>query len=321
MLDHVTTYGNQLESVTTLDLLTAKNNLEGQLNAFLICCKVDGLSPATLRYYRQKIAAFVKFSYEHQVKELDQVNATHIRLFILKLQKTNCPVSIHDFYRALKRFFNWMVEEGLLEKNPMSPIRPPRIPRKIVKPFTASQINTLLELCDDRKFLGARNKSIVLMFLDTGLRLSELAGIQLGDIDIDRGVIKVMGKGARERVVRIGKTTQKALLRYLLMRHDDHPCLWVTEERKPLAQVGIVEMIKKLGKRAELKGVRCSCHTFRHTFATSCLSNGANLFYVQSLLGHSTLDMVRRYAATIDSEKAVEAHHLFSPADKLRILK
>ena len=134
--------------------------------------------------------------------------------------------------------------------------------------------------------------------------------MQIEDIDFDRGIIRVMGKGARERVVAIQPRTQKALLRYLLVRHDGHRCVWVSEEREPLTEWGIAIMIQKLGKRAGLKNVRCSPHTFRHTAATMSLDNGAGEFEVQAMLGHSTLAMTRRYVATLNSEKAIAAFYM-----------
>jgi len=103
------------------------------------------------------------------------------------------------------------------------------------------------------------------------------------------------------------------------VRDDSYPCLWVTEERRPLQSDGIKQMIKVLGQRAGLENVRCSPHTFRHTFATQALINGAGEFNVQSLLGHSDLRMTRRYSATLRSEHAVEAHRKFSPVDKLAL--
>lgn len=155
------------------------------------------------------------------------------------------------------------------------------------------------------------------MFLDTGLRLSELASIQLRDINFDQETIKVMGKGAKERVVRIGKMTQKALLQYLLLRHDNHSCLWVTEERKPLTVAGVQVAIKKLCYRAEITDAKRGPHTFRHTFGTRAMLNGASEREVQLLLGHSTDRMTKHYTATITSEYAVSGHRKWSPVDNL----
>ena len=315
LLDQRTIDKTQIGLLSGVDQRT----LEGQLKLFLLSCKVEELSPFTIRNYDQKLGVFARFCLTIGIINAQQITTHHIRSFLLKLQDTCQRVSIYNNYRALKRFFAWMVEEGILKQSPMSSIHIRKPPDKVIQPFKPEHIRDLLLLCDDNKFLGARNQAIILMLFDTGLRLSELANIQVKDIDFDHETIKVMGKGAKERVVRIGKKTQKALLRYLLMRSDGLPCLWVSEERKPLTHWGIEIMINRLGKRAAFTGIRCSPHTFRHTSATQSLRNGAMLEQVKSLLGHSTLYMTMRYAATINSEDAVSSHRQFSPADNMNL--
>jgi len=323
VLDRLIDHKTQAWGVPELEYVIARNDLAGQLNAFLLSCRVDELSPATIRDYQQKIGAFVTLAQSNKITSPQKVTANHVRMFLLKLHETCKPVSISDYYRCVKRFFNWLVAEGIIERNPMASMRPPRVPKKEIEPFTPAQLRALLLLCDDNTFLGARNKAIILMFVDTGLRVSEMASIKLKDIDIRRGTIKVIGKGSKERIVRIGKRAQKILLKYLIKRNDNYSCLWVTEERRPLRAEGIQIMIRRLGKRAGLQNVRCSPHTFRHTFADQALRNGAGEFEVQSLLGHSTLTMTRKYAAKINSEYAIKGHQGtkerkgFGPVDRM----
>ena len=314
LLDHLTTNKFQIGSLSGLDHLTTQKSLATQLNTFLLSCRVDGLSPATLRAYQYQLGRFVKFCLEANEKDTTQ----QIRLFLLKLRETNNSISVSDYYKSIKRFFNWLVDEGLIEKSPMQNIKPPKKETKIIRPFSQQDIDNLLLLCSGNRFLDFRNKAIILMFLDTGLRLSELAGIQLIDINFDRETIKVMGKGARERVVRIGKTTQKALLRYLLNRHDDYPCLWVTEERRPLSVAGVQIAIKKLCYRAEIKDAKRGPHTFRHSFAINFLRNGGGEFALQILLGHSSLYMTRQYVSTFGAEDSFKAHQKASPVDYMK---
>ena len=318
-LDYMNHQQMQIGSLSALEHMIALGDLNGQLKAFLLSCKVDELSPVTIRDYEQKIGSFVSFCSGIGADAPSEVTVNHVRMFLLKLQERCKPHSIHDYYGCVKRFFNWMVTEGALEHNPMSNIRPPKYPKELISPFTAEHIKDLLLLCDQGKFLGVRNRAIILTFLDTGLRLSELAGIQLISLDFDRGLIKVMGKGAKERVVGIGKTAQKALLKYLLIRRDNLPCLWVTEERRPMKFRGIQIMIRRMGKRAGLKNVRCSPHTFRHTFGTRAMLNGASEREVQLLLGHSSDRMTKRYTATITSENVVSRHSQFSPVDRMSL--
>jgi len=308
--------GLQLGDVASLAHLN-DGTLESQLKLFLVTCTVNNLSPRSLEDYSQKIGAFVTFCTTQEIYKLSEVNTSAIRLFLLGTQQRCKPTSVHGYYGCVCRFFNWLVEEGTIKESPMARMHPPKVPKQLIKPFTQDHIDRLLTLCDN-SFVGCRNRAIVLTFLDTGLRLSELANIQLRDIDIDRETIKVMGKGAKERLVRIGEDAQKALLKYILQRNDRLPCLWLTEERKPLQARGIQQMIERLGKRAGLTNVRCSPHTFRHTFAPWMLKLGADLKTVQSLLGHSTIGQTLRYAESVNSEQAVEVHRRCSPVDNMR---
>ncbi len=213
-------------------------------------------------------------------------------------------------YTAIRRFFNFLVEENIIDKNdnPITRIPKPHVEKKVIRPFTPDEIKKLLLLCEERLFTGLRDKALILTFYDTGLRLKEITNIQLENIDLKREIIKVMGKGARERYVRISTATQKAIIKYLLQRRDNFPCLWVSEERKPLTVWGIYQIVHRLGQRAGLSGVRCSPHTFRHSFGTAALRNHADIRQVQVMLGHSTLNTTMRYVATIASEDAINAH-------------
>jgi site-specific recombinase XerD len=180
----------------------------------------------------------------------------------------------------------------------------------------------MIEVCDldyrsGARLLGSRNKAVILMFLDTGLRLSELTNIKIDDIDSERGWIKVRGKGAKERVVRIGATTQKALWRYLVYREKNRSQnLWITEEGRPMKSAGIKVMVLRLKERAGVTA-KGSCHRFRHTFALHFLRRDRNPFNLQYLLGHSDLRMVRHYVSTLGMEDALKAHECASPADGL----
>jgi len=318
VIEHMNQEKTQIGSLSALEHMIALGDLSGNLKAFLLSCKVEELSPVTVKDYEQKIGTFVKFCSDIGMAAPSEVTVNQVRLFLLNLQQRCNPHSVHDYYGCVKRFFNWLVSEGVLKANPMASMRSPRVPRRIIRPFSADHIKDMLLLCNESKFLGVRNRAIILTLLDTGLRLSEVANIQLRDVDFDQETIKVMGKGARERVVGIGKRTQKALLRYLLMRNDKYSCLWLTEERTPLQWRDVQIMIRRLGKRAGITSARPSPHTFRHTFGTQALRNKADIREVQSLLGHSTLKTTLTYVATVNSEDAIKSHRRFSPVDNLK---
>lgn len=198
-------------------------------------------------------------------------------------------------------------------------IKTPRIPKTKPTPFSHSDIVSLLEQCSGKLFVDVRNRAIIFIFLDTGLRLSELAGIQLEDIELIISTIRVMGKGSKERIVRIGKRTQKELLRYLLMRIDNYPCLWVNKSRKPLTAWGIQLAIKKLCYKAGITDTKPGPHTFRHTAAINYLRNGGDQFTLQMMLGHSTLQVTRRYVSSLGEVDMIRVHQKASPVDNLGI--
>lgn len=230
--------------------------------------------------------------------------------------------TVHHYYAGLRAFFNWCVREGFLGESPMARVKVAKPKRKAIKPYTLEEVKRMLAVCDwdyqhNAKFLGSRNRALVLVFLDSGLRLSEVAGMMLGDIDTERGWIHVSGKGQKERVVRVGQVAQKALWRYLVHRPDNgRREVWLSEERRPLQPHGIQSMLDRLKVRAGVNSGGCA-HRFRHTFALNFLRADRNPFNLQYLLGHNSLEMVRHYTAALGMEDALQAHAKASPADPL----
>ena len=164
---------------------------------------------------------------------------------------------------------------------------------------------------------------MILVLLDTGLRASELVGLAVSDVNLDDGLLKVYGKGNKERVVPIGARVQRALWKYL-QRHRPQPAnplcpiLFLTASGRPITVDRLRTIIKKYASKAGIEGVRCSPHTFRHTFAVSYLRNGGDIFSLQRILGHSSLDIVRIYVnLAVADVKA--CHRRFSPADNMEI--
>lgn len=152
------------------------------------------------------------------------------------------------------------------------------------------------------------------LFLDTGLRLSELANLKMSDIDLQTGIIKTNGKGNKERFVRIGVKTQKALWNYLAHRPVDTDYVSQGKDNNKMATDSIAQMIRNLGKK---NGMRLSPHKLRHSFAISFLRNGANPFELQIALGHTTLEMTRRYTQALGFDDVFKRHVLARPVDRL----
>jgi len=324
---HLTKQVKQAQSGTTtyhlttsLERLIGGQDLWGRIDSFLLYSNAEYRSPSTLRTYRYILGLFVRFVNELGITMPEQVKEEHIVAYIVHKKETCGGVSINTYYKHLRAWFNWMVQRKIISESPCAILKSPTLPKTVIRPLGNDELQRMLACCPNY-FHGIRDKAIILLIYDSGLRRSEVSNIKLDDIDLNRGSIKVMGKGAKERYVAIGEETKKAIVAYLYLRKDNLAWLFITQLKdKPgkMQPDSITQMIEKIMTRAGIVGAKKGPHTLRHSFATASIRNGANLFYVQSLLGHSTLNMTRRYAATVDSEEAVKNHKSFSPADRLK---
>jgi site-specific recombinase XerD len=232
----------------------------------------------------------------------------------------NRPVSartVKDYHGCLRALFNWMVNDGVIETSPMARIASPIHRPDQVQPFTHEQVLALLEAAR-RSREALRNEAILLLALDVGLRASELCQLCVKDIDINNRMCRVLGKGNKHRTLYFGRTTAKALWRYLREeeRQPEDPvfCSFFGR-RQPMDRNGFRLLMRRLGQVAQIRVVRCSPHTLRHTFAISFLRAGGNIWSLKEILGHTQLHQSLLYAAV--SEADVEAQQrMFSPADR-----
>lgn len=298
--------------------------------------RTEGKSPRTVECYTSVLKYFGDFLREHNYPDtLGDLTIDVVREFILYLQQTSrwknhpyntpngnlAPSSIQNYVRTLRPFFSWLHREGYTEENVLARLRPPRSPQKLVEILTNEEISRILACIDSDTASGARNSAMVITFLDTGLRLSEVIGAKVCDAHIEQGYLKVMGKGAKERVVPIGSLAQKALLRYVFHFrpkpfYEDQDYLFLTLEGTPMT-INCLKLI--FGRLAEKSGIkRLHPHLCRHTFATNYLINGGDVFSLQQILGHTSLEMVRRYVTLASSQVRVQ-HRKFSPMDRMNL--
>jgi site-specific recombinase XerD len=318
----------------------AGRSLKSLVNGFVLTKQTEGKSPRTVEFYSENLKRFLWYA-SRQVwsDDIRMLTEWHIREFLgyLVNEKSrwgvegngseSCRVrashtTVHHYFVVLANFFNWVVREGFVAESPTAKIKVARPETRVVKPYTQEEIRRVIAVCDrdyegNARFLGSRNKAIILVLLDSGVRLSELIGMTMEDVNASNGNIRVMGKGSKERVVRIGKVAQKALWRYLVHRPGNGvDQLWLSEEKRPLSCGGVQCLIRRLKERAGINGSG-SVHRFRHTFALNFLRVDKNVFNLQYLLGHSELEMVRRYTATLGMEDALKAHEKASPVDMM----
>jgi len=176
-----------------------------------------------------------------------------------RAQREVCQTTVERYHACLKAFWNWLIREEIAHDSPVNKVKVAKPLRKVMKAIEPEDMQKLLAALNGRDFESVRNKAILLLLLDTGLRVSECANLKLADLDLDRQTLKVMGKGSKERLARIGYGVQKALWRYLGVRHSNSDALWVDRSGEPIKPDGI-----KLMVRRQLPGAAALLHMPQH---------------------------------------------------------
>ncbi|HHX42226.1 MAG TPA: tyrosine-type recombinase/integrase [Armatimonadetes bacterium] len=231
------------------------------------------------------------------------------------------PTTVHTYFAILRSFFAFVVEEGALPVSPIAGIKPPVARADQVQPFTPEQVSALLGAAKKSKN-GKRDEALLLFLLDTGARASEVCALKREDLDLTNRRCQVIGKGNKRRTIFFGTSTKQALWRYIgEQKHAAGDPLFIGDrglcQGEALQRCGLLKLIHRLGSAAGVDAVRCSPHTFRHTFAVEFLRAGGNTFTLQQLLGHTSLAMTNRYVALAQADLEAQ-HRAFSPADRLR---
>jgi integrase/recombinase XerC/integrase/recombinase XerD len=295
-----------------------QRNLAGLIDVYLLRCEVEGKSPNTLHAYRETLGRFTEIAQEEGFHgDVCRIAPAHLYAYLGRYTGYSLETR-HRYFREVRCFFNWLVDAGYLKETPFRSLRNVRLPQKIVQPFSGEEIARLLACCDPETTAGARDRAIILTLLDTGVRVGELVRLTVEDFDFERQRLRVLyGKGNKQRIVRFGDQCREAVMLYIRRFCGAGPGPVFRDSRRdlPLQNNGVKQMLRRLGRQAGVDKVHA--HRFRHTFATWAIENQARELDVQYLLGHSTPDMVRRYSATYNSEKAARAHEAFSPADRL----
>jgi integrase/recombinase XerD len=228
-----------------------------------------------------------------------------IQEFIYQVSKELSPRSQARIISGLRNFFNYLIFENYRETNPLDLIESPRLGRKLPDTLSVEDIDNLISAIDlNHQFrginLGHRNKAILETLYSCGLRVSELTDLKISDLFFDEGFIKVSGKGNKERFVPIGNTTQEYMLiwkdirRHIDIHPDDKDILFLNYKGGKLTRAMIFTIVKQLVEKIGLKKT-VSPHTFRHSFATHLLENGADLRAIQMMLGHESITTTEIY--------------------------
>lgn len=294
--------------------------MEGDLvEEFLLDCRLRSLSPATIEWYRDRLSRALSSINGQGVSRLEDIEARHIRAFVAECLVRELSVrTINGYLRTLNVFFNYMVSEEVLEKSPAERVRKLKEPQFRPPILTAAEITRLLAAFP-RTFHGLRNRLITQLLVDTGLRVGEVVGIKLGDMDGQR--LLVRGKGQKERIVFFGTQVGKVMRRYLRRRKQwlgGKPCEWLFPSRgtRPLTRSGVYQALQRAADKAGLGEKRVSPHVLRYSFVRFMVLSGCDPFTIQELLGHRTMEMTRRYSRLLE-EDLREKHARHSPMDEM----
>jgi integrase/recombinase XerD len=302
---------------TTITKIGVDSYLLTWIEAFLIDRKSTGKSDYTIRFYRGYFRLLVAFCESQAITQITQLTPNDIRQFILWLEQTgHNKGGCHAAFRTLRAFLYWWEDETEPEgwRNPIKKVHAPKVAIQPLEPAEISDIRAMISTCSDDLF-GARDKAILLALIDTGARASEFLNINLDDMNIATGAILIRaGKGGKPRTVFLGKKSRKAIRKYSRMRKDDSNALWATKDGERLTYSGLRSMLKRRSILAKVDAP--TIHSFRRLFALTMLRNDVDIFSLQRLMGHSDIQVMRRYLAQSDKD-IYNAHVKGAPVDNL----
>jgi len=295
--------------------------LKGMVSAFLPTRRLRNLSPNTITFYSQHLNKFMEFM-ESQYPDvsLERIDHSILREYVSRLKRNHSAGGLNHHIKVLKILFKFLVEEGVICENPSKRISRIKTDQTAIATFSNSQIMAMLEVTKHQMdFPGIRNYTLITLLYDTGCKISELLNLNLDDIQLGEIILTVRGNGGKGRVVPFGDRSLIGLVKYLNKRNKlfgKGGVLFLTKFGEPLTRRMTNKIIERIGNKAKVENVRLSAHTFRHTFAKSWLMNGGDIFSLQKILGHRTLDMVRNYV-NITFKDIQSQHSKFSPGDNL----
>lgn len=277
-----------------------------------------GLSNNSIDSYSYDITRLITYLENHTIKTApSKIKTEVLQQFVYTLSKTVNPRTQARIISGLKSFFNYLIFEDYREDNPMDTIEAPKIGRKLPDTLSTNEINTLIAAIDLSKPEGERNRAMLELLYGCGLRVSELTHLKLSDLFFKEGFIKVNGKGDKQRFVPIVKSTQKYITIYIkeIRAHmkivpEFSDTLFLNRRGKQLTRAMIFTIIKRLAEKTGTKK-NISPHTFRHSFATHLLENGADLRAIQQMLGHESITTTEIYTHLDNTflKDVVNAHH------------
>jgi integrase/recombinase XerD len=277
-----------------------------------------GLAVNTISSYRRDLKIFQNFLEAKKINSWTGVGRSQISAFLLKRREEGInPASVARELVAIKMFFRFLCQEGLLKDNPSQVLESPRLWKRLPKALSVEEVERILRGPKTRKPLEFRDRTCLEVLYATGMRVSEAANLKTVHLNLDIGFLRCQGKGGKERIVPLGKTAVKYLNNYIsqvrpaLVKREDQGYLFLSHLGKKLSRQSLWKMIKKYASRARIKK-DITPHTLRHSFATHLLERGADLRVVQEMLGHANISTTQIYTH-VNKDRLKTIHKMFHP--------
>jgi integrase/recombinase XerD len=292
----------------------------GLLRGFLDYIQAEcGLSHNTRLAYGRDLRRLLVYLLDHPPRDLSRLRPTHVEGFLRSLRQEGLSVaSVARALAAVKMFCRYLVLEGRLEHDPAASVDMPKKWHRLPTVLDAEAVGHLLEAPDEGQDTHAlRDRAILMLLYATGMRASELVTLRLQDVNEHLGIVRVTGKGGRERIIPLADAARETVREYVrrarpdVLRDDDEPVLLLSRTGRPLAREQVFRLVRKYVRRAAVRG-RVSPHTLRHCFATHLLSRGADLRSVQEMLGHADIATTQVYTH-VDADRLKAVHRKFHP--------
>ncbi len=276
--------------------------MENFLSNYLKILKIErNFSQNTIDAYQSDLDKYLFFLRGKDITSFNDISQNNVSEYLRFLNSEGfAPSTISRYFSAIKTFHRFLSAEKLTNNNPTLALSTPKIPKKLPDILNVQEIDKIIDCIDQQTFFGSRNKAIIEILYSCGLRVTELCNIKIGDLFLDDDLIRVMGKGSKERLVPIGGNAKDYLKSYL----NNYRCnfvvklknneIFLSKNGKKLTRARINQVLKDCCKLANIKK-NISPHTLRHSFATHLLEGGADLRYVQLLLGHSDISTTEIY--------------------------
>lgn len=305
--------------------------LKNAIEQFLVDQELKGNTPKTIRFYSNNLRYFSDFIGEDTA--VNKITLAELKEYLLTVKNRpklqNHPfkptidhpissVSVQTYMRAVRSLLGWLYNEGYISENLQEKFKLPKATRKAIEILSDEEIETVMKAFKQTTEMGLRNLCLIALLLDCGLRRNEALYLDYDNIHISQGIIKVLGKGQKERIVPLGLYTKRLLIKYMSgyrsMPLYETKRLFIDRNLKPMSENAVKELFVRLKRKTKI--TRLHPHMLRHTFATKYLMNGGDLFSLQQILGHTTLEMVRKYSH-LASAYMIQNHKRFSPLDNI----